>query len=273
MPASMPPAPEGDAPAHALGGRLAVTTARRRKEGLRPRAREVAARLGAPFVERSGLASLQATAGFDWFYIVGHERDEVSSPSGEAFFVQPGLFRSKLAQGRDHPLLRALAPDDDVPGRVLDATLGLAADALHYAAALGCEVIGAEKSPVLQLLLAEGLPRLAGGGAPWSAAAERIRVHAGDAFALLAALPDQSVDVVYFDPMMTRPRRTTPALGSYRAAGLFAPDRPDEEVLCQAARVARARVVIKLEREAPPPPMRVDRDVPGAHVRYAVREG
>lgn len=257
---------------HSTAARLAVTTARRRKERLRPRARQIAAQLGVPFVERCGLASLHAEAGFDWFYVVGHDRDEVSSPTDESFFVQPGLFRSKLTQGMAHPLIRALAPGHDLPGRVLDATLGLAADALHYSALLGCEVIGAEKSPVLQLLLGEGLPRLAAEGAPWSAAASRIQLHAGDAFRLLAALPDDSVDVVYFDPMMTRPRRTTPALGGYRAAGLGAPDRPDEEVLGQAARVARARVVLKLEREAPPPPMRVDRDVPGAHVRYAVHE-
>jgi hypothetical protein len=97
-------------------------------------------------------------------------------------------------------------------------------------------------------------------------------VHAGDAFTLLAALPDASVDVVYFDPMMARPRRTTPALLGYRTAGLGVPDRPDEAVLRQAARIARARVVLKLESEAPPPPMRVDREVFGAHVRYAVQE-
>ena len=250
---------------------IAVTTARRRKQKLRARAHAIAAKLGVPFFERQGLGPLSESHGFDWFYVVGHQREEVVSKEGQALFVQPGMFRSKLASGHAHPLLKACSPNQRAR-TLLDCTLGLAHDALHLAGTLPLQVLGAEKSPVLQCLLEEGLARLAAQEAPWAEAARRIELYSGDAFTLLKQLEPNSIDVIYFDPMMPYHLKATPAFESMRAAKLGAGDQPDEVVLRRAIDVARERVVFKQPKNAKAPPMRVDRVVPGAHVQYAIFE-
>lgn len=259
-----------DAPCHGQQP-IAVTTTRRRKEKLRPRARAIAAALGMPFLERTGLAPLSEFHGFSWFYVVGHQRDEVVASDGKAFFVQPGMYRSKLAAGRQHPLIQACSPHGSVR-TVLDCTLGLAHDALHLAGALSLRVLGVEKSPVLQCLLEEGLRRLSLQSGPWSEAAQRIELRKTDSFSLLQQSPADAYDVVYFDPMMPYRLRATPAFERLREAKLAAPDQPDAEILARAMEVARERVVVKQPKDAPLPPMPVDRVVTGAHVQYAIVE-
>jgi CheY-like chemotaxis protein len=250
---------------------IAVTTARRRKDKLRPRAHAIAERLGAPFLERHGLGPLSDSHGFDWFYVVGHQREEVVSKEGKALFVQPGMYRSKLVAGLSHPLMQACAPTQNAR-TLLDCTLGLAHDALHLAGVLSLRVLGAEKSPVLQCLLEEGLARLGAQDAPWAEAAKRVTLHKGDAYTLLEQLKPNSFDVVYLDPMMPYHLKATPAFEQMRAANLGAMDQPDATILRRAAEVAQERVVLKQPKNAPPPPMRVDRIVFGAHVQYAICE-
>jgi len=126
------------------------------------------------------------------------------------------------------------------PGeQVLDCTLGLCADALVAAEAVGPEgsVEGIEASPALALLAEEGLRRLP------DPAAARIRVRAGEAGALLAALPSGSFDLVAFDPMFRHPREEPPGFDLVRRLGDARPLAP--EALAQARRVARRAVLVK----------------------------
>ncbi len=122
---------------------------------------------------------------------------------------------------------------------VLDCTVGLGADALVAAAAVGPRgrVVGIEASPALAAWVAEGLRRLA------HEAASRIEVRSGDHAAALAALPDRSFDVVLFDPMF-RHARAEPA--AFDVVRRLADPRPlSPATLARARRVARRWVVVK----------------------------
>jgi hypothetical protein len=154
-----------------------------------------------------------------------------------------GALRAKrLRRGAMEPTARD--PFLDAAGladgdHVLDCTVGLGADALVAAEAVGPRgrVVGIEASPALAAWVAEGLRRLA------LEAAARIEIRAGDHAAVLAALPERSFDVVLFDPMF-RHARAGPA--GFDLVRRLADARPlSAEALARARRVARRWVVVK----------------------------
>jgi 16S rRNA (guanine1516-N2)-methyltransferase len=267
--------------------RLAVTTGRDVDVVHHERAALLAARFSCPLLPRASYARMARDAGVDCFYVVRATHDELCSVDGHAAHVQPGLMPTKLGEGLRHPLIRAVrgalagssAGDgacdergEDV-GVVFDGTLGLANDAVHIAAVTGARVDGCEGSAVLHALLEEGLPRIACSTERWAAAAARVTVRHGDSATVLATLPDDSVDVVVLDPMMSHRRRSAPSFHLLRAFAVH--DRASPRLLAEARRVARRRVVLKLGKGAPLPVSRsieFPRVVTGAHVVYWVHE-
>jgi hypothetical protein len=122
---------------------------------------------------------------------------------------------------------------------VLDCTLGLGADALVAAAAVGARgrVVALEASRPLAAWVAEGLRRSG------DEAAARIEVRAADHADALAALPERSFDVVLFDPMF-RHARAEPA--GFDLVRRLADPRPlSPAALERARRVARRWVLVK----------------------------
>jgi hypothetical protein len=215
---------------------------------------------------------MHARDGATHFYVVGRHCDEVRTMAG-GFFVQPGLLTTKLVEGRRHPFARALLHEDASLTSIVDGTLGLANDALHAACITGASVVGIEGSPVIASLLEEGLPRMAREGEAWSEAASRISLVHGRTVDVLRAMDSDSVDVVMLDPMMSKPKKSAPGFAGLREFAVH--DRADGEVLHEAARVARRRVLLKLGKGAPMPPdapYAFERAELGAHVIYFVHD-
>lgn len=126
---------------------------------------------------------------------------------------------------------------------VLDCTMGLAQDTLVLARAVGPngKVVGIERSLAIFAVVSEGLSKW-----PLSAESCPIETRWGDSHDLLSRLPDRSFDVVFFDPMFERPRRSAPAFELLREHACR--DELNPMVLEQARRVARRWVVIKWAR-------------------------
>jgi len=212
----------------------------------------------------------------DGVYVVGRAHDSVLLPEAHPTFVQPGLLVIKVGEGRRHPLIRAVCGGGDDPASILDLTTGLAGDALHVAAILeGVTVHACEGSIVIHALLEEGLPRLAR-DETWGDAAKRIALipRATDHLLHLKSLPTASVDVVMLDPMMRRPLKSQPSFQGLRHFAVGEP--PGEDVIVEARRVARRRVVYKHARDQRAP---LDLDALGfgpgelgAHIVYRVLE-
>ncbi|MEZ4319496.1 MAG: class I SAM-dependent methyltransferase [Myxococcota bacterium] len=202
------------------------------------RAKAVAERCGAPFVERRG-AIEAVLAGHSLAYVVARDREWVTD-GREQVRVEAGLLHAKIAAGAAHPLIRAVGP----AAHVIDCTLGLAGDALHLSAVLGARVDASEASPVVYSLVEAGLsapdPR-------WAEAAARIHAHRCAAIDLLRST---RADVVFLAPMFETPARAAPGYGLFRA---IADHRELDPGTLDAARSAAPRVVVRVEKGAPAP--------------------
>ncbi len=223
-----------------------MTTTPRPDPSLAERARDAAGRHGVPCLERNGraLLALAAEAGVEALLVLGG-REAALWFEGRRWRYHPGmgaLRARRLLQGErgrptGDPFLAAAALR---PGEsVLDCTLGLGADALVAAAAVGQagRVVGLEASPLLAALVEEGLrldPHPAAG---------RVEVRPADHAAFLAACPERSFDVVVFDPMFRHARAQGPSFELVRRLGDPRPLSP--EALARARQVARRCVVVK----------------------------
>lgn len=217
---------------------LAVTTAHRASEAMQARAAAVAARIGAPLVERRSLAKMRQVA--ELFYVVGKEDEFVLAADGR-LVAGEGLMKLKRLDGPEHPLVRAVTPPAAPAQTVLDATLGLAQDALHLAVVAALTVHGVERSPALVCLVEDFLRRAR---ARWGEAADRIHPQVGDALEHLRGCPAEAFDVVYLDPMFDVAMPSQPDFQVLRRLAWEAP--LSDAALAEAVRVARQRVVLKV---------------------------
>ncbi|MGD8191130.1 class I SAM-dependent methyltransferase [Brevibacillus ginsengisoli] len=210
-------------------------------------AKRLAEQFGLPIVERkdASLAALRRKYQVEKILVVSSKGARIEQPQGQSFFFHPNTaaFRIKrLERGDTDTMLSAcqIQPGDSV----LDATLGLGADAIVFAYAVGPtgQVVGLESERIIALLVADGLTH-------WESAESlqqamgRIQVVASDHLDYLSALPDRSFDVVYFDPMFEHAVGESTGISGLREFANHAPLL--EQAIQQALRVARKRVVLK----------------------------
>jgi hypothetical protein len=231
--------------------RIAVTTPLEPSPAELTAARAAADRWGMVFEERGrrALEEVRSEGSADGVLVLSGQRAALFvGGSTHAWSPGMGALRAKRVARQLAEGARANGADRDPffdaadirPGdAVLDCTLGLGADALVAAVAVGStgRVTGVEGSVALAAWAGEGLARSRLPGA------ERIDVRAGDHGVLLRSLPDRSFDVVLFDPMF-RHARAEP--GGFELVRRLADPRPlDPETLSRARRVARRWVVVK----------------------------
>ncbi len=234
-----------------------VTTTPEPPKELRARAHEVSRLTGWAVAPRRNItvSRLRRNMGAELAYVVRRDAERLEDGTS-ALWVHPGLLPLKRRDGLAHPLIRAVGGDDKVE-RVLDASLGLAGDALHLAAVVGVDVIGYEASPIVAALAQAGVTRMAAEGRWWSEAAKRVEVRTGDVGERLAEHVDDAVDVVYFDPMFETMPAGEKVFGEPHGYSIFRrvalATAIDEQTVREALRVAKRRVVLKLPGAAPPP--------------------
>lgn len=225
-----------------------ITTSRKpRPEDVR-KAQAMARRLGIPYVPRTGAVADMAARGV---LVVTRERLVVETKAGSLFF-HPGMAKPRiraLERGERDVMVDAMqlrAGDE-----VLDCTLGLGADAIvaSYVVGESGRVVGVEGVPALAELVRVGMQDYDPQHDSMRRAMRRIEVVAADHADYLAALPDRSFDVVYFDPLFREPVHESVHMRPWRELGV---DKPlTREVIVEACRVARRRVVVK-ERSGSP---------------------
>jgi 16S rRNA (guanine1516-N2)-methyltransferase len=221
---------------------LAVTTSARPNPQLLAQGQAAALQWGVPFFPRQHKESI--TPWFDSraqaLLVFGHDGVTLWDREGHHGFHggMAHLRRLRIAAGEGDTFVRMaeLRRGD----AVLDCTLGLGQDALVASLAVGPEgrVVGVEKSLPLCALAAEGLKLYELG--PDSC---RIEVVHADAHEYLRTLPDQCFDIVFFDPMFARPRKSQPGFDVLRRFADYAP--LTLEALRESRRVARRWVVVK----------------------------
>lgn len=146
-------------------------------------------------------------------------------------------------------IARAVGMKGSQKPTILDATAGFGIDA-SILAYLGCSVQMVERSPIMCVLLEDGLQR-AGSSLPWL---ERLTLTCQNSQAYLQQAIDNQCffDVVYLDPMF--PERQKSALVRKEMQvlqQLVGFDEDADDLLPLARKVAKKRVVVKRPRLAP----------------------
>lgn len=219
---------------------LAVTITGKLSGRYLSEARAKATQWGVPYFERPDRVALAQCIGTiaEAFLVLSGEGWTLHDAEGSLYF-SPGMAAVRVKRQQEEDVLVRLCelkPGDSV----LDGTLGLGADALVCARAVGPSgrVIGVEASLPLFALASEGLTK-----APPFDASAKIDVRLGSALSVLRELESHSLDCVIFDPMFDLPKSSTTSFAVLRRHALHEP--LDEATLKEARRVARRWVVVK----------------------------
>lgn len=231
--------------------KVVVTTSIKGERLLRDRAKEVAGKLNLEFVSREGRPISHISGDMCDVLVTKLDRlalvtfDGRGDPCDELFF-HPGMASlriSRLREGKVDPMVEAM---NLKPGyRVLDCTLGMAADAIVTSWAVGKRgrVIGLEASPILSEVVRYGLSHYRDVDTDVIEAFERIEVVNCNYEDYLSNCDDESYDVVYLDPMFKIPIKSSSSINPIRRWAFDG--QVDVNSFEDAKRVARRSVVLK----------------------------
>ena len=227
--------------------RAIATTGRKWSSAAERLARDAAARLDIPYIERGrqNLPELRAEYAVDYVLVAKQGQLKISMEGGELFF-HPNMAHLRVKNlrfGQGDRMVEALGLQRGMS--VLDCTLGLGADAIVESFAVGPEgsVMALESEPLIEAVISYGLSHVLAENWPMQEAMRGIRTACAEALPYLREQPEDSVDVVYFDPMFRHPLKASKGIDPLRALANPAPLTP--ETVREACRVARRRVVLK----------------------------
>ena len=235
---------------------LVVTTSRQADPLADRDATVWATRLAVRPAPRGGrsVPALCRDEGVDGALILSSERPPtyVSAGGSVRYFYHPGMALTRIKHLRAEkgdPMVTAmgLRPGD----RVLDCTLGRAADAIVASSVVGPtgRVVGLESSLLLAELTIHGLSTYTPPNQDVEAAMRAISARHAEHLTFLRACPDSAFDVVYFDPLFSEPVAASSAMQPLRPLADHGPLAP--EAVAEARRVARRCVVLKERPRAP----------------------
>ncbi|MDQ0222668.1 class I SAM-dependent methyltransferase [Streptococcus moroccensis] len=191
-----------------------------------------------PYLER-GKASIRRIIGDkEGALVVYKDKLLFRSNTGETLSFHPDTAMLRIKAPRD-PLSELIGSS---PFQILDTTMGLASDSIVMAYA-GHQVTALESDPLIHLIVSQGLKRFVSGNDQIDHAMRRIKTQCVDSLAFLKAAPDQSVDVIYCDPMFSE--NITESENLSGLASLANPARMTPEFLAEAKRVARQKIILK----------------------------
>ncbi|EXX90217.1 SAM-dependent methyltransferase [Paenibacillus darwinianus] len=232
---------------------MIVTTAGKPAEEVIAKAAALARELDGRFVRRGNetLAGIRRKQSDDKLLVVRPEGIRLYDGDEPALYFHPSMAFVRSMFNRLSTVKNPLEIAGCEPGdSVLDCTAGLAADAIvfSYAVGAGGTVAALESEALLHAVVREGLQTYDTGLPDVNEALRRIVALRAHHLQALAAMPDRSRDIVYFDPMFGRPLRESSALEPIRT---LANDEPlAAEAIEHARRVARKTVVLKEHRDS-----------------------
>lgn len=203
---------------------------------------------------RHGLVLSEATSDVDYHLLVEDDRISLRQLEGshKPLYVEwvAGKmgYRSRHDLSLKQPLARAIGITAKDKPRILDATAGFGRDAWMLSA-LGCQVQMLERSPVMAVLLANGLQRAYASEA--LSIAKRLQLRCADAIMYLKERAEQEsrAEVVYLDPMYPHSTKSAlPAKEMQLLRRLLGEDLDSSALLDAAMGYAQRRVVVKRPR-------------------------
>lgn len=224
-----------------------MTTERKCREESVALAQKLSAELHIDYVERhkESVGKLMEKHGVTAVLVAYPHELKLNSKAGEMFF-HPNMSQLRvknLRKGEKDHMSEAMGLHEGMS--VLDCTLGFGADAIVASFGVGetGRVVGVESSPLIAAVIGHGLKHFLPGNYPLYAAMRKIEVVNMDYLDYLREQPDNSYDVVYFDPMFRKPLTASSGISPLRGVANHA--ALSVEAVEEAMRVARSRVVMK----------------------------
>ncbi|MDD3363582.1 MAG: class I SAM-dependent methyltransferase [Syntrophomonas sp.] len=193
----------------------------------------------------SSLAKLAAEHGAEGV-IVWETEGPILYVENEKLFFHPSMAKVRIAEyrkkGREDLLIQACQLNKG--DSFLDCTLGMGADSIvaSYFSETG-KITGLEYQSEVAHVISWGM-KLYQGNMPWlNKAIKRVEIINSDHKKFLCQQGDQSYDIVYFDPMFTKPLLRSQPISPLRK--LANHDALNKDTIQEACRVARKRVVLK----------------------------
>lgn len=224
-----------------------VTTSIKFTPELISEAKHLAKKLHVPYVKRNRAGMQELYQQYDpEAVIVARNGWRYEHQNGHEFFFHPNMsaLRIKhLGQGQADAMVEAAGLR--VGDTVLDCTLGMGADAIvaSYAVGESGKVIALESQTLIATLVEQGFQTYESDRTRLVQAMRRIEVRHGSYQEQLPTFPDQSVDIVLFDPMFRDTVRESAAMQALKP--LANPTAIDEQSFSEAKRVARRAVLVK----------------------------
>lgn len=225
-----------------------VTTSYRPTKEQEIKAKQIAKEENMTFVQRNKRSITKLMDEYNQGVIVVSTKGIMATAIGssESLFFHPNVAMLRVKRwlkSKNDPFVEACKiKEGDV---FLDTTLGMGSDAILASLASGKNgrVIGVEESFPIALVVREGLASYETSISKMNEAMRKIEVVHQSHLSFLQSLGDKSVDIVYFDPMFTETVKGSNGIEQLR---LYAKQADlSEEVMREAKRVARKRIVLK----------------------------
>ncbi|HFI0230894.1 TPA: class I SAM-dependent methyltransferase [Streptococcus suis] len=218
--------------------KVIVTTSLGMDEHLVQKAKNLAKELGFAYCDRRKQAVKVFLKQADAVLVVYKDRLVIEQKEGQKLFFHPDTAMLRIKSGRD-PLLELVGE-----GRksILDCTMGLASDSIVLASA-GHHVTALESSQLIHFIVSLGLQKFDCGKSEVNQAMRSIQTLWTDSLTYLKEQADQSVDVIYLDPMFSQEITESDNLDGLKPFANFA--ALSVEFLSECRRVARNKIIIK----------------------------
>ena len=228
---------------------MIVTTAVKPSDAHIAKAQQLAEELSGRFVQREKYSVQNLMEQSDTGSVIVVTEKEVrlfDVKRPQPFFFHPSMAYvrvKRMMKGEQDPLL--VLSRCEKGDHVIDCTAGLCGDSLVFSYGVGSEgtVIALESEPVLCALVRDGLASYRSNEKEIDQAMRRIKLNRIDHLQYLKNLPDNSADIVYFDPMFRQPIHESSSMKPLRRIANTNP--LTEEAINEAIRVARKTVIMK----------------------------
>lgn len=217
---------------------MIITTSSRLTESLEKEACEIGEILSLTYIERRKRSLETLKKEYGDILLLTQEGLSVEYATGERLSFHPDTAMLRIKAKRD-PLLELLG---NVSLTILDTTMGLASDSIVMSYA-GHRVLALESQSLIHFLVTRGLRTLDTGIILVNRAMRRIDTVCMNSLEYLQAAPNQSVDVIYCDPMFSEVISESANLSGIKPLANYTPI--SEEFVCQAKRVARKKIILK----------------------------
>ncbi|HFI0041990.1 TPA: class I SAM-dependent methyltransferase [Streptococcus suis] len=220
--------------------KVIVTTSLGMDEHLVQKAKNLAEELGIAYCDRRkrSVQSILVQTEADAVLVVYQDQLVLEEKTGQRFFFHPDTAMLRIKSGRD-PLLELVGEGRQT---LLDCTMGLASDSIVLASA-GHQVTALESSRLIHFIVSKGLKEFDSGKSEVNQAMKSIQTIWTDSLTYLKDQADQSVDVIYLDPMFSHDITESDNLDGLKPFADYT--TLSEEFLSECKRVARKKIIIK----------------------------